>query len=192
MNATTLIRWGGLAYLIAGVTLVLQQGYELVAGSSTTSTWVALHVVGYIGLALGLIGFVAIFEHQFARLGQLGVWGFILGFLGNGLTGGAAFLNAFVVPVAPDLAKSTGPIFTGPAAGVIGLAALLVTVGFAMFGVATYRAGLLPGWAAVLTIAGAWFGLAAAFATTAFDVGGIVFGLGGIGLGWGVWRSSNN
>src|SRR5262245_46488453 len=147
MSTAAMIRWGGLSYLLAGVSLILQQGYELV-DATHSSTWVALHVIGYIGLGLGIVCLFAVMAVQLEHLSGMGRLGFILGALGNALTGGAAFLNAFVVPVAPDLAKTTGPIFTGPAAGVILVAALLVTVGFVLFGIATLRAGVLPQWAA--------------------------------------------
>src|SRR5258708_38097955 len=139
MKTSNSLRWGGLAYLLAGLSLILQQGHELLAGGATTGLWVALHVIGYFGLSLGLIGFVAIFLHARDQVGGMGKWGFILGFLGNSLNGGAAFLNAFIKPVAPQLTSPGSPLFMGPAGLVILLAALLVTVGFILFGVSLWR-----------------------------------------------------
>ena len=182
------IRWGGLAYLLAGLFLILQQGHELLAGGATTGLWVALHVLGYFGLSLGLIGLVAIFLYSKDQIGTLGKWGFILGFLGNSLNGGAAFLNAFIKPVAPQLTTPTSPLFMGPAGLVILLAALFVTVGFILFSIALWRADLWR-WAALLVILGSWFGLAAVFSTALFDIGGIIFGIGNAWLGLSLWSA---
>src|SRR5258708_6327083 len=133
MKTSNTLRWGGLAYLLAGLSLILQQGHEL-------------------------------------------------------LDGGAAFLNAFIKPVAPQLTSPGSPLFMGPAGLVILLAALLVTVGFILFGVSLWRAGM---WrlAALLVIVGSWFGLAAVFSTPLFDVGGILFGVGNAWLGLGLWSA---
>ncbi len=190
MKTSNTIRWGGLAYLLAGLSLILQQAQELIAGGATTGLWITLHIMGYFGLALGLIGFVAIYLYAKEKIGTLGKWGFVLGFLGNAMNGGAAFLNAFIKPVAPELTSTTSPLFMGPAGLVIGLAGLLVTIGFILFAVSLWRANLWR-WAALLVILGSWFGLAAAFSTSAFDVGGILFGLGNAWLGFGLWSSKN-
>jgi hypothetical protein len=50
-----------------------------------------------------------------------------------------------------------------------------------------WRAGVLPRDAALLVILGSWFGLAAVPSTPAFDLGGVIFGLGNAWLGYAVW-----
>jgi hypothetical protein len=188
MKTSSTIRLGGMAYLLAALSLILQQGYELIADGATSGAWTALHVIGYLGLSLGLIGFVALFLHAKDKIGSLGKWGFVLGFLGNSLNGGAAFLNAFIKPIAPQLTTASSPLFMGPAGLVILLAALLVTVGFILFAISFWRADIWR-WAALLVILGSWFGLAAVFSTPLFDIGGIIFGLGNAWLGFGLWSS---
>jgi hypothetical protein len=191
--SNNLIRWSGLAYLLAGLSLIAQQIYELVGPDPTSPGWVAIHTLGYLGLALGLIGLVGIYLAQRNEVGRLGTIGFVLGFLGNALTIGAAFLNTFLVPVltnaAPDLLSPAGPLFTGPMGMIILLSAVMVTLGFVLFGIATMRAGVLPRWAALLVTISAWFGLAAVFSPVAFAIGGILFGLGNAWLGYAVWSS---
>jgi hypothetical protein len=131
--SNNLIRWSGLAYLLAGLSLIAQQIYELVGPDPTSPGWVAIHTLGYLGLALGLIGLVGIYLAQRNEVGRLGTIGFVLGFLGNALTIGAAFLNTFLVPVltnaAPDLLSPAGPLFTGPMGMIILLSAVMVTLG---------------------------------------------------------------
>lgn len=163
MSNSNLIRWGGLCAVICGALLIVQQLYALVAPDVTSGAWVA----GYIGLAFGLLGQVGVYAVQRERVGRLGLVGFVLGVLGNGLTAGAAFLNTFVVPVliarAPELIAPTGPLVTGPLGLMVLFSALLVTLGFILLGIATARAGVLPSIAAWLVVATAWFGLANAW-----------------------------
>ena len=187
MNSSNTIRFGGLAYLIAGLSLILLSVFDLAVTDTAVPARAAVHTIAYIGLALGILGLVAIYSVQADKIARLGLIGFTLALVGNSMTAGAAFLNAYIVPIAPDLTAATGPLFTGPAGIVILLSAGLVTAGFVMFGIATMRAGVLPRWAALLVTASAWFGLAAAFAPVAFHVGGVVFGLGNAWLGYAVW-----
>lgn len=195
MPSSNLIRWGGLAALLAGVSLILQQLYALVAPDQTTSGWIAVHTLGYFGLAFGLLGQVAIYACQMNKVGRLGLTGFVLGFIGNGLTAGAAFMNTFIVPVltakAPDLVAPTGPLFTGPLGLVVLLSAVIVALGFILFGIATMRAGVLPRWAALIVILTSWFGLAAVFSPAVFAISGAVFGLGNAWLGYAVWSGAS-
>ena len=195
MSSSSLIRWGGLAAVFAGVSLTIQQLFALVSPDPTTGGWIGTHTLGYIGLAIGLLGQVAVFAVQQDKLSRNGVIGFILGFIGNGLTGGAAFMNTFIVPVltksAPELLAPTGPLFAGPLGMILLLASLLVTVGFIMFGIATARAGVLPSAAAWLVVVTAWFGMAAIFSPVVFAVAGAVFGFANAWLGWAVWAKKS-
>jgi hypothetical protein len=182
--------------VIGGGLLILQQLYALVAPDVTSGSWVAIHTLGYIGLAVGLLGQVGVYAVQRDRVGRIGVVGFVLAFIGNGLTAGAAFLNTFIVPVltarAPDLIAPTGPLFTGPLGLMVLFSAVLVTAGFILLGIATARAGVLPTIAAWLVVATAWFGLAAVFSPVVFAVAGAVFGLANAWLGLAVWSGAGS
>jgi hypothetical protein len=194
MLNSNLIRWGGLAAVIAGLSLIVQQLYALVAPDPTTAGWVAVHTLGYVGLSLGLLGQVSVYAAQMDKVGRLGLFGFILGFIGNGLTAGAAFMNTYIVPVlttqAPDLIAPTGPLFMGPLGLMVLFSSVLVTIGFVMFGIATARAKVLPTPAAWLVVVTAWFGLAAIFSPVVFAIAGAVFGLGNAWLGFAVWSGA--
>ena len=191
MSSSNLIRWGGLANLLAGLSLILLSIYDLAVPDITVPFRGVIHTIGYLGLSIGLFGLVSLYTIQMGEVGRMGLIGFILAFIGNIMTAGAAFLNAYVVPVAsPELFEPTGPLFTGLAGLIILFSAVLVTVGFILFGIATMRAGVLPRWAALLVIISAWFGLAAAFSPIVFHIGGIVFGLGNAWLGAAVWSSA--
>lgn len=196
MSKTNLIRWSGLCALIGGASLIVQQLYALIAPEVTSGGWVAVHTLGYLGLAIGLLGQVGVFAVQRERVGWMGLIGFVLAFIGNGLTAGAAFLNTFIVPVliarAPELIAPTGPLFTGPLGLMVLFSAVLVTVGFILLGIATARAGVLPPIAAWLVVATAWFGLAAVFSSIVFAIVGAVFGLANAWLGFAVWSGAGS
>jgi hypothetical protein len=141
-----------------------------------------------------LLGFVGVYGAQMERVGRLGLAGFLVGFLGNGLTAAAAFMNTYIVPVltakAPDLVAPTGPLFMGPLGLVVLLSAVLVTLGFITFGIGTLRAGVLPRWGALLVVLTSWFGLAAVFSPAIFAISGAIFGLGNAWLGYAVWSGA--
>ena len=197
MSNRNLIRWGGLLYVLAGLSLVIQQVFHPAQSALPAATviWVLVHTIGYFGLALGLLGLVAVYARQKEQAGKLGLVGFVLAFLGNALTVGAAFLDGYLLP--PLLANAPailgappadpGPLFGGPAGIVILLSSLIVTVGFVLFGIATWRAGVLPRWAALIVVLSAWFGIAAIFSPAIFSAGAIVFSIGNAWLGYAVW-----
>ncbi|MGQ0602751.1 MAG: hypothetical protein ACT4QE_13785 [Anaerolineales bacterium] len=196
MSNSNLIRWSGLCAIIGGASLILQQLYALIAPDVTSGGWVAVHTLGYFGLAIGLLGQVGVYAVQRERVGRMGLIGFVLAFIGNGLTAGAAFLNTFIVPVltarAPELIAPTGPLFTGPLGLMVLFSAVLVTVGFILLGIATARAGVLPPVAAWLVVATAWFGLAAVFSPIVFAIVGAMFGLANGWLGFAVWSGAGS
>jgi hypothetical protein len=195
MSSSNLIRWGGLAAVFAGISLIVQQLYALVAPDPTTGGWIATHTLGYIGLAFGLLGQVSVYAVQRNHISQRGTIGFVLGFLGNALTIGAAFMNTFIVPVltprAPELLVPTGALFSGPLGLILLLSSFLVTIGFIMFGIATARAKVLPTGAAWLVVFTAWFGMAAIFSPVAFAIAGTIFGFANAWLGWDVWSKKS-
>jgi hypothetical protein len=194
MPTSNLIRWGGLAAVIAGVSLIIQQLYALALPDVTAGGWIAAHTLGYVGLSLGLLGQISVYAAQMDKVGRLGMIGFILAFIGNGLTAGAAFMNTYIVPVltaqAPELIAPTGPLFRGPLGLMVLLSAVLVTAGFIMFGLATARAKVLPTPAAWLVVVTAWFGLAAVFSPAVFAIAGALFGLGNAWLGFAIWSGA--
>ena len=110
----------------------------------------------------GVLGLTGIYLRQAARTGWLGLIGFILFSLWLVLIMGFSFVEAFVLP---HIASSTHGfvvswmgMFNGPAGKFdIGalttawqLAAPLYILGGLLFGIATFRAAILPRWAGAL------------------------------------------
>lgn len=123
----------GAAYLIYGV-------FEEKAKGTFFGQHAFIHMVDAPMFALLALGAVGVFLRQKDRLGKLGKAGFSLTFVGYGLSvvGG---LTIVVVGLAMSDEAALGllDVLTHPAAHV-----LLYAVGSLLFGIATYRAGVLP------------------------------------------------
>jgi hypothetical protein len=137
------------------VGFVLVVGSDPIAEAATTPTFYipATAALGSVLLlGLGLVGLVL---HQEGRLGPLGTAGFVVALVGTMLAAGAQWTYVFAVPYfagpAPELVnESSGPVLAG-----FLVSFALMAVGWAMVGVATRRAGVLPRWAATLVVVGA-------------------------------------
>jgi hypothetical protein len=106
--------------------------------------WPAVFLLALI-LVLG--GLVGLYARQAQRAGVLGLVGFAAAFSGTALSVGIAW----VPYTAPSLAL--GALGIGTKAAWVGL--ILAFVGWAMFGVATVRAGVFPRAAALVLVLGA-------------------------------------
>jgi hypothetical protein len=112
-----------------------------------------LRLLSTILLLWALIG---IYGRQSRAAGTLGLWAFVVTFLGTALLAGNTWAEVFVWPtlaqVAPNVLSeqaTEAPMYllTG-----ITLSFPLFSIGMILFGVATIRAGVYPRWAAVLSI----------------------------------------
>src|SRR6266511_35521 len=112
-----------------------------------------LRLLSTILLLWALIG---IYGRQSRAAGTLGLWAFVVAFLGTALLAGNTWAEVFVgrtlAQVAPNVLSgqaTEAPVYllTG-----ITLSFPLFSIGMILFGVATIRAGVYPRWAAVLSI----------------------------------------
>jgi hypothetical protein len=168
-TASNLIRWAGLAAIGAGVIfVVIQPIHPLdVLSSVTTGGWVIIQSLKTAMCLLGLLGMAGLYARQVKAAGWLGLAGYLLFSLFYALTIGFTFAEAFILPLlateAPKFVEGFLGIINGSASEVnIGalpalflLNGLLYTLGGLLFGIATFRAGILPRWAAGLLAVGA-------------------------------------
>ena len=169
MNTRNLIRWTGLAAMAAGIIFAaIQPIHPLdVLASVTTPRWVIIQSLKTAMCPFGLVGMAGLYARQAIEAGRLGLAGYVLFSLFYALTVGFTFAEAFILPVlateAPTFVSGfLGIISNDPSEINLGALPTLYMVGSVMyvlgglvFGIATFRAGILPRWAAGLMAAGA-------------------------------------
>jgi hypothetical protein len=175
-TASKLIRWAGLAAMVAGIIFAGIQPIHPpdVLSSVTTSAWAIIQSLKLAMCLLFLLGITGLYARQVKEAGWLGLAGFLLFSMSWWLQTGYVFANVFILPPlateAPTFVESFLGIVNGspggmnigalvPAYAVVGI---LYMLGGLLFGIATFRAGVLPRWpagllavAAVLTPAAA-------------------------------------
>jgi hypothetical protein len=109
-----------------------------------------------------LVGITGIYLRQFGKAGWVGFAGFamLIGswFLQTGFVFSELFLLPRLAPISPDFVDSfltlarggQATLDIGPAAPVYGVVGLLYLLGGLVFGIATYRARVLPVWGGLL------------------------------------------
>ena len=138
-----------------------------VLSSVSTDSWVVVTSLKFAFGLLGLLGLAGIYARQANQVGWLGLAGYLLFSVFLALTAVFAFAQAFILPLlatdAPRfvegfLGLATGTaseVSLGPIPTVYALAGIGYLVGTLTFGIATFRAGVLPRWAAgMLALAG--------------------------------------
>jgi hypothetical protein len=142
----------------------------------------------------GLLGMMGLYARQVKEAGWLGLAGFLLLSLWLVLILPFTFFEVFFLPLlateAPTFAEGFLGIFTGSASGInFGalpalwqLSSVLLLLGGLVFGIATFRAGILSRWPAGLLAVGV--GLAPAFALLPPELEPLAAVPIGVGLAW--------
>lgn len=158
LSLARLIRLAGLLSVVAAALIVLTEivGF-IVGGASTDPVALAngmLRVLAFFFLLLGLVGLYAC---QSEAAGRLGLAGFLLAFLGSMLIAGDLWFEAFAFPYFADVASRVieggDPGGTLIAGAVVSF--LTFNVGWLVFGIASFRAGVFPRAATVVLVVGA-------------------------------------
>jgi hypothetical protein len=194
-----LLRWCGLALMVAGVLMVVA---TLLHPSRETATTivateprlVAAQVIYTSAWLLVLLGLPGLYAAQRGGMGRLGLAGFLTAFSGTYLiavTGNFGFL-------APVLAKQSPAVLDSinrysPVVIINGLAAIVFMIGYVLFGIAMIRTATLPRWSGVLVAVGApahllGFGIAQLVSTAAWPIAIVGSVSLGAGLGWPGYR----
>ena len=167
-TASKLIRWSGLAALVAGICYVVLGLFHPpnILSSVTTTQWAILHVLAIAMCFLGILGMAGLYARQAEKSGWLGLAGFLLFSLWFAFILGFSFVETFILPQlateAPKYVEGFLGMFTstpsemnlGALPTIWTLTAPLYILGGLLFGIATFRAGILPRWAGVLLVIG--------------------------------------
>jgi hypothetical protein len=203
-----LTRWSGLAGMLGGVLFAVGIPlHPLRHGQAVNeSPYTAIHVLIAVALMLLLFGLVGLYVRQSERLGKVGLYGFVLAFVGNVWTYGLIVTEGFMWPAVgtydpaavhgfgPDAVEARGSSLIS--IFFVGLA--IFAAGYALFGLAAARAGVLPRWGSVLVAIGALLYVVGGFSlpvlgpgspmvTIIETTGALPFGLGFAWLGYLLW-----
>jgi hypothetical protein len=203
ITTTTLSRAAGLCAVAAGLLFIgVQVNHpHLDVTFVTTSEWKIRQSVKVLMAALSLVGITGMYLRQVKKIGVLGLLGFVLFGAGYLVMLGVEFVGAFVLPSLADsapgyvndvLAVATG----GTATGDIGLMQTAISVmgitylgGGFIFGIALFRANVLPRWSAALLAVGTVSTIAISVLPQVNErLFAIPTGVALVGLGYSLWR----
>lgn len=199
VSTKTLYRLSAAALVVSGLSLAFGEFLHPsppFADSVATTQWAAAHVLWWLGGLTAALGFGGLYLRQREAVGRLGFIGSAFAVLGSALIACAMFFEAFVAPTiaaqSPALfeAYPAGGGWEGFLAGVL-VAGGLIGVGLILFGIAMYRAGIMPRWAIVLTVLGGVpFAVNFLLPHLIAILAATTFGVGLVGLGRGLWQDS--
>jgi hypothetical protein len=158
-----LIRWSGLATILAsgllslGALVSLTAESENLSVSATTPSYVFSSLLYLLGAVLLLLGLVGLYIRQSRASGILGLVAFLVAFFGTALALGATWAELFV---APSMAVEAPTVLDAEPTGMLALGFALtflvfLPLGWLLFGIASYRARIYPRAAAILLMVGA-------------------------------------
>lgn len=170
ITSSKAIRWSGLAAMVSGLIYVAIQPIHPtdILSSVTTAQWAITHYLSIVMDLLAMLGIAGIFARQVEKSGWLGLAGYLLfsGFWAFSVA--LHFIEAFISPVvvaeAPKFVEGLLGMVAGHASE-INLGALPTVYGLLigvfgyvlgglLFGIATFRARVLPRWAGGLLALG--------------------------------------
>lgn len=199
-----LIRAAGLAAIAAGSIFIgVQVNHPHLDAQSISTTQVVIRDSLKVAMAaLALVAITGMYARQVKQTGILGLVGYLLFSAGYLLISGTAFAAAFILPAIADanpayVDAATAAANGGSATTDIGLfgdvllvQAACYLLGGLMFGIALFRAGVLPRWAAALLAVGGVVSAALTVMPDAFHrLLALPNGVAMIALGYGLWRS---
>lgn len=163
ITASTLMRLAGVSAVVTGLCfLVIGMFHPVNEPSAVDATWVNVHMFATALGFFGLFGMAGLYARQVEESGWLGLAGFLLFTIWLTLVCGFSFVEAFILPslatespafVAGFLGMFSGApseIDLGVLPAIWNISGPMFILGPALFGIATFRARVLPRWAGAL------------------------------------------
>lgn len=168
LTVSNLIGLAGIAAILSGVLFIVIQAIhpDDVLSSVNTARYSVAHYLGVAMCFLGILGISGIYAKQVEKAGWLGFAGYLLISLFYALTMGFQFIEAFVSPPlaaeAPDFVEgilgipsgTVGDIYVGHLETIYSVTGVMYLLGGLLFGIASFRSGILSRWASGLLAIG--------------------------------------
>ena len=169
MNTRTLIRWSGVAAIAAGIIFASIQPIHPpdVLASVTTSAWAIIQSFKLAMCVLFVVGITGLYARQVEASGWLGLAGYLMFSVSWVILMPFVFTQALIIPVlataSPAFVESflgivnnhPGEMNIGALPALYNVSGLLYALGGLVFGIASFRARVLPRGAAALLAVGA-------------------------------------
>src|SRR5919106_1754604 len=206
LTTTKLTRAAGICAAAAGAIFIgVQIGHpDMDTTSITTTEVVVRNTLKIVMCALALAGLTGMYLSQVHRNGSLGLIGYVVIGIGYLLIMSSTFVTAYVLPsiagTDPSYVKDVIAAATGdtPAGDLGALGVVIQLQGFAylvgglLFGIALYRARVLPRWASALLAVGGLVSVALSFMPDAFyRLLAFPNGIAMIALGYSLWNEKS-
>ena len=200
---TRLGQAAGVATAVAGAIFIAVQVNHPAMGveSAATTDWIVRSTAKTVMAALALAGITAIYLRQRAKVGLTGLAGYLVLAAGYFLMFGTEYLAAFALPGLADVAPGyvddvIVAAYGGSPAGDIGALSTVFAatgtcyiVGGLVFGITTFRAGILARWAAALLAVGNVATVSLSVLPASFNRPmAVPTGIALVGLGISLWR----
>ncbi len=164
VTASTLMRLAGVSAMAAGLCFLVIGMFHSVnlPPFVTTAAWVNVHIFATALGFFGLFGMAGLYARQVEETGWLGLAGFLLFNAWMTLVCGFSFVEAFILPQlateSPAFVAGFLGMFSGAPSeinlGILptlwNLSGPMFILGPLLFGIATFRARVLPRWAGAL------------------------------------------
>src|SRR5512146_1555011 len=197
ISTAGLMRLAGVSAMLAGLCfLVIGMFHPANEPSAvTTPTWIIVHIFATALGFFGVLGLAGLYARQVEKAGWLGLIGFLLFSAWMALVMPFSFIEAAILPQMasefPPFVASFLGMYTGiPSTVNLGVLPTLwnisgpmLILGPLLFAIATFRAGLLPRWAAGLLALGSLMIPVGALVPTEFQAKIIMIPI-ALGLGW--------
>ena len=197
ISTAALMRLAGFSAMLAGLCIVVMGMFHPANEPAyvTTPTWIIVHIFATSLGFFGVLGLAGLYARQVEKAGWLGLIGFLLFSLWMTLVGFFSYIEAAVLPL---LASQYPPFvagFLGMFSGIpsqVNLGVMptmwnistpMLILGSLLFAIATFRAGILPRWAAGLLALGTLMIPVGALLPTELQAKIIMIPM-GLGLAW--------
>jgi hypothetical protein len=197
ISTAALMRLAGFSAMLAGLGIVVLGMFHPANEPAyvTTPAWIIVHIFATSLGFFGVLGLAGLYARQVEKAGWLGLIGFLLFSVWMTLVGFYSFIEAAILP---HLASEFPPFVTGflgmlnsiPSEVNLGvmptmwaISTPMLIVGSLLFAIATFRAGILPRWAAGLLALGTLMIPVGALLPTELQAKIILVPM-GLGLAW--------